>query len=281
MTRIFLIVTIVLSMASAVLAYLTKEKAVELSGKLSAESAANTALKSDKAKLEKDKKKEADRVKELGEEVTKAKIQADALRAEAASKQSEVATLQKKTDEAAILMAKLKTQIEETPVSVAPARDPELEQKLAAMESEIKKRDQAATEEKAKLTQEMQQLKNKIAEAAKPKSADSSASGSQAANSKRPPSGYVVAYNEGWNFVVVNLGDKNGVTPDSKLAVFRDGKQIAKLKITEVQPSHTSAGLVYPDGRNRDAVQPGDLVVFSKTESPGTELSSGLGNPVP
>ena len=269
-------------MASAVLAFLTKEKAVELSEKLSVANAAASALKTSFAKLEKDKKKESEKVKELSEEAATAKSQAESLRAESASKQSEVTTLQKKTEEATNLMAKLKKQIEETPVNVAPVRDPELEQKLANLESELKKKEQAAADEKAKLAQEVQQLKNKAAEAAKPKSADgSSGSGNPAANSKRPPSGYVVAYNEGWNFVVVNLGDKNGVTPDSKLAVFRDGKQIAKLKITEVQPSHTSAGLVYPDGRNRAAVQPGDLVVFSKTDSLGTDLPSGPRNPTP
>ena len=77
----------------------------------------------------------------------------------------------------------------------------------------------------------------------------------------KPVSGKVVALNEGWNFVVVDIGDKNGVTPETQLEVQRKGKVVARLNVTEVRPRHVSAGIEYAEGKRRERVLPGDTVV--------------------
>jgi len=284
MTRIFLIVTIVFSLASALLAFLTKEKAGELAKKLDDTAATSSSLKSDNLKLKEDKKTASEKIGELNNETAAVKTQLETLRADIKTKETELAALQQAKQDATAQVAKLKKQIEETTVTVVPAKDPVMEEKLATLDAELKKKEQAAADEKAKLTQELQQLKAKVAEAAKatgPGGVKIGSDGKPVAQSARPPSGVIVAYNEGWNFVVVNLGDKNGVTPESKLVVFRGGKAIAKLKITEVQPTHSSAGLIYPAGRNLEAVQTGDLVVFSKPEAPVADASPNLRASIP
>ena len=284
MTRIFLIVTIVFSLASALLAFLTKEKAGELARKLDDTTAASGSLKSDNLKLKEDKKTASEKIGELNNETASVKTQVETLRADIKTKETELAALQQSRQEAVAQIAKLKKQIEETTIPVVPAKDPIMEEKLAALDAELKKKEQAAADEKAKLTQELQQIKAKVAEAAKatgPGGVKVGADGKPVAQSARPPSGVIVAYNEGWNFVVVNLGDKNGVTPESKLNVFRGGKVIAKLKVTEVRPTHLSAGLIYPEGRNLEAVQTGDLVVFSKPEAPVADASPNLRASIP
>jgi len=296
MTRILLIATIVFSIASALFAFLTKEKATELTERLTVAVTSSTALKSDNAKLKEEKKSTAEKIGELSKEASSAKEQMESLRTESASKQTELTTLQQKTQEATVVIAQLKKQIEEAAQNPVPTKDPALEQKLASLQEDLAKKEQKAAEEKARLAQELQQAKAKLAEAAKVKNPENSSAAGQAesastgsgggatnqgAPSKRPPSGTVVAYNEGWNFVVVNLGDKAGVTPESKLVIFREGKVIAKLKITEVQPTHTSASLVYPETRRREAVQPGDLVMFAKPELSGGELTPNLRASIP
>jgi uncharacterized phage infection (PIP) family protein YhgE len=271
-------------MASALLAFLTKEKAGELAKKLEDTTAASGSLKSDNVKLKEEKKTASEKIGELNNETASVKTQVETLRAEISTKEKELAALQQSKQEAAAQIAKLKKQIEETSVPVVPAKDPIMEEKLATLDAELKKQQQAAADEKAKLTQQIEQLKVKVTEASKTTSAGGvkvGSDGKPVAQSARPPSGVIVAYNEGWNFVVVNLGDKNGVTPESKLVVFRGGKAIAKLKITEVQPTHSSAGLIYPEGRNIEAVQTGDLVVFSKPEAAAADPSPNLRAAIP
>ncbi len=284
MTRIFLIVTIVLSLASAFLAFLTKEKAGELSKKLDDATTASGSLKSDNLKLKEDKKTASEKISELNTETASVKTQVETLRTEIVAKQAELTELQQKKQEAANQIVELNKKIAQMAIPVVPAKDPVMEEKLAALDAELKKKEQTAAEEKTKLTQELQQLKAKVAEASKAPGSGGVKIGSDGKplpQSARPPSGVVVAFNEGWNFVVVNLGDKNGVTPESKLVVFREGKVIAKLKITEVRPTHSSAGLIYPEGRHVEAVQPGDLVIFSKTEPSGADTAPNLRASIP
>ena len=271
-------------MASALLAFLTKEKAGELAKNLEDKTAASGSLKSENVKLKEDKKTASEKIGELNNETAAVKKQVETLRAEISTKETELAALQQSKQDAVAQIAKLKKQIEETSVPVVPAKDPVMEEKLATLDAELKKKEQAAADEKTKLTREIEQLKAKVTEASKAPGSGGVKVGSDGkvvAQSARPPSGVIVAYNEGWNFVVVNVGDQNGVTPESKLNVFRGGKVIAKLKITEVRPTHSSAGLVYPEGRNVEAVQTGDLVVFSKPEAAAADPSPNLRAAIP
>jgi cell shape-determining protein MreC len=79
--------------------------------------------------------------------------------------------------------------------------------------------------------------------------------------------GRVLAINPGWNFVVLSIGDKQGVTPDSTLLVLRGGAQIGKVRVKTIEPTKSIADVIISTLRKGITVQPGDTVVFEEIQS--------------
>ena len=75
-------------------------------------------------------------------------------------------------------------------------------------------------------------------------------------------SGRVLAVNPGWNFVVLSIGDKQGVVNNSPLLVMRGGQPIAKVRVTSINASSSIADVLPGSVRKGVTVQPGDSVVF-------------------
>ncbi len=79
--------------------------------------------------------------------------------------------------------------------------------------------------------------------------------------------GTVLAVNQAYNFVVLNLGGRQGVEPNAEMLVLRDGTLIGKIRISSVEPS-TAIGDVLTGTLQRGVqVQPGDVVVYAGTTS--------------
>jgi cell shape-determining protein MreC len=77
--------------------------------------------------------------------------------------------------------------------------------------------------------------------------------------------GTVLAYNQAYNFVVLNLGARNGVEPNSEMLVLRDGTLIGKIRISSVEPA-TAIGDIIGNSLARGVqVQPGDNVIYAGT----------------
>jgi hypothetical protein len=77
--------------------------------------------------------------------------------------------------------------------------------------------------------------------------------------------GTVLAYNQAYNFVVLNLGARNGVEPNSEMLVLRDGTLIGKIRISSVEPA-TAIGDIITNSLARGVqVQPGDSVIYAGT----------------
>ena len=77
--------------------------------------------------------------------------------------------------------------------------------------------------------------------------------------------GAVLAYNQAYNFVVLNLGARNGVEPSSEMLVLRDGTLIGKIRISSVEPA-TAIGDIMTNSLARGVqVQPGDSVIYAGT----------------
>jgi len=75
-------------------------------------------------------------------------------------------------------------------------------------------------------------------------------------------SGQVLAVNRAWNFVVLNIGDKNGVVSNAEMLVKRGNSLIGRVKISSVEPSTSIADIdpgSVPQGLN---IAPGDRVIF-------------------
>lgn len=94
--------------------------------------------------------------------------------------------------------------------------------------------------------------------------------------------GRVLAFNNGWNFAVVSVGDKQGVMVNQTLLVVRGNEPVARLRITSVEPSTSIADVLPGTVRKGASVQPGDTVIFEGGRtSPGQPGLPGKGAPAP
>lgn len=71
--------------------------------------------------------------------------------------------------------------------------------------------------------------------------------------------GRVLAVDPRWDFVVLDLGRNEGAVERGELLVNRDGKLVAKVRITKVE-DHRSVANILPDWKQAD-VQVGDQVL--------------------
>ncbi len=75
--------------------------------------------------------------------------------------------------------------------------------------------------------------------------------------------GRVLAVNPAWNFVVLSIGDRNGVVNNAELLLKRGTQYLGKVRITSVEPSTSIADIVANSMPSGVSVQPGDSVIFS------------------
>jgi hypothetical protein len=72
--------------------------------------------------------------------------------------------------------------------------------------------------------------------------------------------GKIVAVDPKYDFVVLDIGSNQGLIPDAKMLVNRDGKLVAKVKITRVEANRAIANIM-PEWK-QDEVLEGDQVVY-------------------
>jgi predicted RNase H-like nuclease (RuvC/YqgF family) len=77
--------------------------------------------------------------------------------------------------------------------------------------------------------------------------------------------GRVLAVNQAWNFVVLNLGDRNGVVGNAEMLVKRGTQLVGKVRITSVEPSTSIADIVANSVPRGASIQPGDNVIYQAT----------------
>jgi hypothetical protein len=75
--------------------------------------------------------------------------------------------------------------------------------------------------------------------------------------------GTVLAVNQAYNFVVLNLGKRQGLQPNADMVVFRGGTRIGKLRISSVEPATAIGDIVSNSLARGVQVQPGDIVVYA------------------
>jgi hypothetical protein len=67
--------------------------------------------------------------------------------------------------------------------------------------------------------------------------------------------------------VVLNLGARQGVEPNSEMLVLRDGNFIGKIRISSVEPATAIGDIVTSTVARGVQVQPGDIVIYAGTNS--------------
>jgi hypothetical protein len=81
----------------------------------------------------------------------------------------------------------------------------------------------------------------------------------------RPPemtlarTGKVLEVNADWDFIVVDLGSNDGAVERGEMLVNRDGKLVAKVRLSRVEETHSVANVM--SAWKQTDVQVGDLVL--------------------
>jgi hypothetical protein len=206
-------------------------------------------------------------VEEQGK-VAEAENRAAKAEAELAQTQKEKADLQTKLDDNQKEIASLQIRGEEagknpnastadSPDATAPAAD--LQSQLADLRNQL----DSAEKEKAFLSEKLQDMQ---ARADQPKQEKKRRETFREAGPRRTGlRGTVLAVNQAYNFVVLNLGTRHGVETNAELLVLRDGALIGKIRISSVEPA-TAIGDIITNSLARGAqMQPGDNVIYAGT----------------
>jgi hypothetical protein len=71
--------------------------------------------------------------------------------------------------------------------------------------------------------------------------------------------GSIIAVDPKYDFVILDIGGNQGVVPDARMLVSRDGKLIAQVKVTTVEPNRSIANIM-PEWKQDEPME-GDQVV--------------------
>jgi multidrug efflux pump subunit AcrA (membrane-fusion protein) len=200
--------------------------------------------------------------------VTEAENRAAKAEAELAQTQKEKADLQTKLDENQKEIGSLEMRGEEAGkhpnASTADTLDPtastaDLQSQLADLRNQL----DSAEKEKAFLSEKLQNMQER---ADQPKQEKKRREAVRETSPRRTGlRGTVLAVNQAYNFVVLNLGTRHGVESNAELLVLRDGALIGKIRISSVEPA-TAIGDIITNSLARGAqMQPGDNVIYAGT----------------
>jgi chromosome segregation ATPase len=254
MAKLFLILTIIASIAALAFGYMTKDKVATIQASITEakkEAAdANTQLNKKKDELKAAQQQTAavtDQLNTAKADTASAKSAADAATKAQADLQAKVDDLTKKLADATAAQPPKPEQAGATPEQIQ-----ELQKKVADAEAKAQEATQLLQTQSGKLKDDEDRIQTLTKEEARRKSV----------LMVKGLEGQVMAVNQGWNFVVVSIGDRQGAVPNAQLIVKRDDHLIARLKISSVEPA-TSIADILPDSVPKgERVLPGDRVIF-------------------
>jgi len=145
----------------------------------------------------------------------------------------------------------------DSPAATAPAAD--LQSTLNDLRSQL----DSAEKEKAFLSEKLQDMQER---ADQPKQEKKRREAVRESGPRRTGlRGTVLAVNQAYNFVVLNLGARHGVESNAEMLVLREGALIGKIRISSVEPA-TAIGDIMTNSLARGAqMQPGDNVIYAGT----------------
>ena len=138
---------------------------------------------------------------------------------------------------------------------------------LQSQIDDLRRQLDSAEKEKVFLSEKLQDAQGRAAQPKEGKKRRETAStqGQTVSPHRTGVRGTVLAYNQVYNFVVLNLGARHGVESNSEMLVLREGTLIGKIRISSVEPA-TAIGDIIPSSLARGVqVQPGDTVIYGGT----------------
>ncbi|HXL24124.1 MAG TPA: hypothetical protein VN942_01110 [Chthoniobacterales bacterium] len=168
------------------------------------------------------------------------------LEAKLQDKEADILTLQKQIEE-------------KQPASANPGAPSSVE--LQAQLDDARQQLEAAEREKSLLSETVQAVRDRSSQLEDEKKRRAVAHG------KIGVRGTVLAVNQAYNFVVLNLGGRNGVERHSEMLIVRDGTFIGKIRISSVEPATAIGDIITSTLARGVQVQPGDIVIYAGTNS--------------
>lgn len=190
-------------------------------------------------------------------ETVAARVQADL-----AQLQTEKADLQNKLQANQAEVASLQKRIEDAGAG-KPADNPGAASpaELQAQLDEARKQLENAEHENAFLSEKIRTTQDHQSSLEQDKKRRSTASGRSGVR------GTILAVNQAYNFVVLNLGGRQGVEPNAEMLVLRGGTLIGKIRVSSVEPSTAIGDIITSSLERGVQVQPGDVVVYAGSTS--------------
>jgi hypothetical protein len=200
--------------------------------------------------------------------IAQAETRAAKAEAELAQIQKETADLQTKLDANQKEIASFQSAVQEAEknANASPADDSAATAPAADLQSQVddlRRQLDSAEKEKAFLSEKLQDIQDR---------ADQPKEGKKRREAAREPAphrtglrGTILAVNQAYNFVVLNLGTRHGVESNAEMLVLRDGALVGKIRISSVEPA-TAIGDIITNTVARGAqMQPGDNVIYAGT----------------
>lgn len=249
LTRILVGLSIVASIAVAVLNFVYVAKKVETTENLRAsEQKAKVEAQGERDTAKRELKKTQT---ELAD--TKATLEATTAERDKAVASEAVAT--KRAAELTEKLAKTQTDLEAAKADVnAYAASGYSPQQVATLAKEMKETQialEASIEEKKILSRKLAKAENKLAELL-----DAEYTGPVLPASLK---GSVMVVDPKWDFVIINVGEDQGLLENGQLLVSRDGKLVGKLRVRTVEKGRSVANIL--PGWKVGEVMEGDLVI--------------------
>jgi hypothetical protein len=192
--------------------------------------------------------------------------------AELAQVQKEKADLQAKLDAGQREITSLQKRVEEAnnanaSAAGSPSGNSAPTADLQSQVDDLRRQLESAEKEKVFLSEKLQNAQERPAQPKEGKKRRETVStqGETVNPHRTGVRGTVLAYNQVYNFVVLNLGARQGVESNSEMLVLREGTLIGKIRISSVEPA-TAIGDIIPSSLARGVqVQPGDTVIYGGT----------------
>jgi len=249
-----------LLLAAAIFGALNVAKVKTLRSTAVAAVAARDSVERDRAKLDKELKARESAIAAEQAKLTKGEGKTGAAEGQLTQILNEKKQLEAKLQDKEAELLTLQKQIEEKqPASANPGAPSTVE--LQAQLDDARQQLEVAEREKSFLSEKVQAVRERSSQLEDEKKRRAVAHG------KIGVRGTVLAVNQAYNFVVLNLGGRNGVEPHSEMLIVRDGTFIGKIRISSVEPATAIGDIITSTLARGVQVQPGDIVIYAGTNS--------------
>jgi peptidoglycan hydrolase CwlO-like protein len=263
MPRILIGISILLVTLSFIFGFLNSAKIKSLRSELATN--ISTRNNSERARTASEKKLKA-RENMLADEqskMTAAEAKVTSAEANLTKAQNEKAALEAKVQANEGQLAELQKQVGNAPVGAAPgAPEAVAPNEMKSLLDDARQQLEAAEQEKTILADKIKAAEDRVTQLEEEKKRRGSGINAPGVH------GTVVATNQAYNFVVLNLGERQGVVPNSEMLVMRQGELVGKIRISSVEPA-TSIGDIITNSLARGVqVQPGDTAIYAGNTRP-------------